>query len=229
MDVLVLTGGQGSRLRSVVSDRPKTMAAINGRPFLDLLLDHLQAACFSRFILCAGYMGDYIVDYYKTESASCREILISRETRPLGTAGAVKHAEPLIHGDSFLIVNGDSFCAVDLTAFISFHQQHAALASMVLAHTETAQSYGTVSLGQNHRIVQFKEKSTVGQAWVNAGIYLFDRDVLNRISSEDSSSLEHDIFPHMVDQRFFGFITKSPVIDIGTPERYLAAQRNGLL
>jgi NDP-sugar pyrophosphorylase family protein len=229
MDVLVLTGGQGSRLRSVVSDRPKTMASINGRPFLDLLLDHLQAAGFSRFILCAGYMGDYIADYYKAESASCREILISRETRPLGTAGAVKHAEPLIHGNSFLILNGDSFCAVDLTAFINFHQQHAAHASMVIANTDTAQSYGTVVLGPDNRIVQFKEKSTMGQAWINAGIYMFDRDVLNRIPSDGDSSLEHDIFPQMVDERFFGFTTKVPVIDIGTPERYSAAQRTVLL
>ncbi len=223
MDVVILTGGQGSRLRSVVSDRPKTMASINGRPFLDLLLEHLQGAGFRRFILCAGYMADYIADYYGRSSDHTRELMISREPRPLGTAGAVKNAEPLIQGGTFLVVNGDSFCAVDLAAFREFHRKHAARASMVLSYVDEATSYGTVTRGQGDRIIRFEEKAASGPGWINAGIYLFERDVLSLIPQAVAASLERDIFPPLAGNGLHGFSTTEPVIDIGTPERLLAA------
>jgi NDP-sugar pyrophosphorylase family protein len=226
LSTVILTGGQGSRLRAAVSDRPKTMASINGRPFLDLLLDHLQGSGLGRFILCVGYMADYISDYYRRSPDISRELILSREIFPLGTAGAIKNAESLIGGDFFLVVNGDSFCPADLPAFIDFHQKHVALASIVLTLADEARSYGTVLLDQDNRIVEFKEKSSSGQAWINAGLYLFNRDLLSLIPPESYSSLEQDLFPHLVQERFFGFITKEPMIDIGTPERYIEAQRS---
>ncbi|MBI4764790.1 MAG: nucleotidyltransferase family protein [Deltaproteobacteria bacterium] len=223
MDVVILTGGLGSRLRSLVSDRPKTMASINGRPFLDRVLEHLQGSGFCRFILCAGYMADYISDYYSQSNDSSRELILSREVLPLGTAGAVKNAEPLIHGDSFLVVNGDSFCAADLIAFMNFHQKHASLASIVLAHVEEVASYGTVTRGQGDRIIRFEEKAASGPGWINAGIYLFERDVLSLIPPASASSLEKDVFPRLAGNGLYGFSTREPMIDIGTPERLLTA------
>ena len=202
------------------------MASINGRPFLDLLLGHLQGSGLRRFILCVGYMADYISDYYSQSPDPSRELIISREVLPLGTAGAIKNAESLIRGDFFLVLNGDSFCAADLPAFIDFHQEHAALASMVLAHADETRSYGTVVLGQDNRIVEFTEKLSSGQGWINAGIYLFNRDLLSLIPPDSHSSLEQDMFPCFIQERFFGFITREPMIDIGTPERYIEAQRS---
>lgn len=224
MDVLILTGGLGTRLRSVVSDRPKTMALINDRPFLDLLISHLQAAGLERFILCVGYMAEFIIDYYNGAHCPTRELLISREPCESGTAGAVKHAEPLIRGDSFLVLNGDSFCPVDLRSFTESHREKKAFASMVLSRVDAAKSYGTVTLGQDNRIMQFREKSVSGQAWINAGIYMFSRDVLSVIPDGRCCSLERDIFPDLVKKRFFGFVTQEAVLDIGTPDRYSAAQ-----
>jgi NDP-sugar pyrophosphorylase family protein len=200
------------------------MALINDRPFLDLLLSRLQAAGLERFILCVGYMADFIVDYYNGTHCPARELLISREPRPLGTAGAVKHAEPLISGDFFLVMNGDSFCPVDLRSFTEFHREKEAFASMVLTRVESAKSYGTVALGQENQIMQFREKSVSGQAWINAGIYMFSRDVLSAIPDGRCCSLERDIFPQLVKKRFFGFVTRETVLDIGTPDRYSTAQ-----
>jgi NDP-sugar pyrophosphorylase family protein len=226
VDTVILTGGQGSRLRAAVSDRPKTMASIKGRPFLDLLLGHLQGSGFCRFILCVGYMADYISDYYRQSPDPTRELIISREILPLGTAGALKNAESLLGGDFFLVVNGDSFCPADLPAFIDFHQKQDALASLVLTQAEEAGSYGTVVLGRDNRIVEFKEKSSSGPGWINAGLYLFNRDLLSLIPRGSYSSLEQDMFPRLVEERFLGFITREPLIDIGTPERYIEAQRS---
>jgi NDP-sugar pyrophosphorylase family protein len=200
------------------------MALINDRPFLDLLINQLEAAGLRRFILCVGYMADFIIDYYRGKQCPTLELLISREPRPMGTAGAVKHAEPLIRSDSFLVMNGDSFCPADLNAFAASHREKMAVASMVLTRVEAAESYGTVVLGKDDRILQFREKSVSGKAWINAGIYLFKRDVLSAIPHDRCCSLERDIFPCLAKERFFGFITEQTVLDIGTPDRYSTAQ-----
>lgn len=224
LDTVILSGGQGSRLRAAVSDRPKPMALINGRPFLDLLLDHLQVSGLHRFILCIGYMGEYISDHFQQIPDPSRELILSREILPLGTAGAIKKAEPYLSGDDFLVFNGDSFCPVELPAFIDFHRKRGALASLVLTQAEEAFSYGTVGLGEGNRIVAFKEKSSLGLAWINAGIYLFNRKLLSLIPPDRYYSLEEDVFPYLAKDAFFGFLTSAPLIDIGTPERYLEAQ-----
>jgi D-glycero-alpha-D-manno-heptose 1-phosphate guanylyltransferase len=225
IDAVILTGGQGTRLRSVVNDRPKTMAEIDGRPFLDLVLDHLSDAGFNRFILCVGYRADYITQYYaEGHTRSCR-IIFSRETFPLGTAGAVKNAEPLIASDPFLVVNGDSFCPADLAGFTKAHEKRSAQASMVLTHMSSTEDYGSIEIDGDDRIVQFREKAGAGAPWVNAGIYLFNRKVLSLIPLSTFSSLEHDVFPRLAGRAFFGYTTAAPLIDIGTPERYEEAQR----
>ena len=222
--MVILCGGQGTRLRAVVSDRPKPMAEINERPFLDLLLDLTVRAGFRRVILCTGHLGHVIENYYGQPRRSL-QILFSHEGSPLGTGGAVKHAESVIQSSPFLVMNGDSFCAVDLCEFLEFHYRHAGLLSIVVGPGGSAQDYGRVLLNEDHQIITFAEKGpkhTDGAA--NAGIYLFETDVLSAIPASIPYSLERDLFPRLVERACFGYRTHEQIIDIGTPERYEIAK-----
>jgi NDP-sugar pyrophosphorylase family protein len=225
MDVLVLAGGQGTRLRTIVSDRPKTMALINGRPFLDMLIGHLGGLGFYRFILCVGYMAEFIQEHYADTRETSREIAFSREAAALGTGGAVKNAEPLITSSSFLVFNGDSFCPVDLHRFIAFHRKKGSLASMVLAHAEAGDDFGSVTIDPLNKIIGFQEKKAAVSGWINAGVYLFEKKVLSRIPPDTAYSLEQDLFPQLAGGDFYGFPTTEKLVDIGTPGRFTEAQR----
>lgn len=219
-DVLILCGGLGKRLRSVVSDKPKPLAQINKRAFLDLLIDHIVGYGFKRFILCTGYMGSAIAEHYGKLSKSV-EILFSQEEQPLGTAGAVKNAESLIRSDPFLVANGDSFCQVNLSEFLNFHQKNSAQLSMAVTRSQNSKDFGTITLNDSQEIVRFEEKKAgTREAFINAGIYLMQKNVLSLIPPGRKRSLEVDLFPQLAGRDFYGYVVSSKVIDIGTPERY---------
>ena len=110
IDTVILAGGLGTRLKSVLNDKPKCLAPINGKPFIDILLDYCIKQGFKRFILCVGYLKEQIIEYLNNRS-DC-EIIFSEEDEPLGTAGAIKNSEPFIKSDPILIMNGDSFINV---------------------------------------------------------------------------------------------------------------------
>lgn len=224
MDVLILCGGKGSRLQKVLSDRPKPMAEINGRPFLDILINYVSSFGLRRFILCAGYMSDYIYQHFSSESKPL-EFVFSKEKMPLGTGGAVKNAEKFIKTSPFLVMNSDSFCPVDLSSFLNFHINKGALLSMVVAQAESSGDFGSIVLDGSKRVVRFEEKVSKDKALINAGIYLFEKDVLSAIPRDVEYSLEYDFFPNLVGQKFYGFTTGARLIDIGTPERYEQAKR----
>jgi len=199
------------------------MAEINDRPFLDILIDSFCEFGFRRFILCAGYMSQIIRDYYGSRSGP-RKFVISDEHKPLGTAGAIKNAAKFIGSDTFLVANGDSFCSVDLAAFCDFHSAHRALMSMVVLETQNTGDCGLVSLDASQRIVGFEEKNLRCQShYINAGIYLFQTEVLSLIPDDTSFSLEHELFPKIVKQSCHAFVTEGRLFDIGTPERFAMA------
>lgn len=226
LDVIILCGGLGTRLQNVLKDKPKPMADFNDRPFLDLLIEYVGRFGFQRFILCSGHKGDLIKDYFEKKSDG-KTYVISQETVPLGTAGAIKHAEPLINGDVFLAMNGDSFCDIDLTAFLDFHYSKNALASVALTPMEDASEYGRVALGENNEIISFYEKkNTPSPGWVNAGVYIFKKSILDRIPTDKKISLEQELFPSMANDGLFGFTTRSRLLDIGTPERLERARKS---
>ena len=227
IDAVVLCGGLGERLRAIVPHRPKPLAEIGGRPFLDILLDHVSCFGLRRFILCTGYKGELIQEYYARQAKTGREVSISWEEQLLGTAGALRHAVGLIRSPTILVLNGDSLCRTDLRVFWSFHVGHGGLASMILAPQEQGSDYGVVTLNPQGRIGAFMEKSgaTQGQ-FINAGIYLFSALVLKTITASRASSLEHDLLPALVREgQVLGWPVKERVIDIGTPQRYVEAQR----
>lgn len=225
IDVVILCGGLGTRLQNVLKDKPKPMADFNDRPFLDLLIEYVGRFGFQRFILCSGHKGDAIKEYFENKNDG-KAYAISQETSPLGTAGAIKHAEPMINSDVFLAMNGDSFCEINFTSFMNFHHSKNAPVSVALAPMEDASDYGGVALGANDTIIRFDEKkSTSPSGWVNAGIYLINKSILDRIPTGEKVSLEQELFPSIAGHGLFGFTTQSQLLDIGTPERLKRARQ----
>lgn len=222
---LILAGGLGTRLSSVVSDRPKVLAHVNGRPFLSYLLDQLVNAGFRDVILCIGYKAEMIRETFGNRYKKLT-IRYSMEPEPLGTGGALRYAIPMIEKEIILVMNGDSFCKTDFNKFFEFHLRRKSMMSIVLARPRHSAGYGVVTLNKNNKIVGFNEKIDCQvDRYINAGIYLMNRDMLNYMPDKEQFSLEYDVFPRIMKLDCFGFVSDGELIDIGTPERLKRAQK----
>ena len=225
-DGVILCGGQGARLRGVVQDVPKVMAEIDGRPFLDFIMEHLRTEGLARVILCMGYKADVIEAHYRGRECGMT-IEFSRENTPLGTGGALKNARGLIFSDPFFVLNGDSFLAADLQRLLNFHIKKKAEASMVVTQVTEPGDYGSVALDDEQRVTAFHEKSGgEGLSNVNAGVYCFNQSVFSRMPHTAQFSLEREFLPKLTGHKFYGVITSRPFVDIGTPDRYNYAKHN---
>ena len=221
--VALLAGGLGTRLRSLVSNRPKVLAQIGTRPFLAYLLDQIAAAGCRSVVLCTGYLGEQIANAFGKNYGGLR-IDYSREREPLGTGGALRLAMPRLESDCVLVMNGDSFCRIDLGNFWQWHCQRQATASMALAQVPRSERYGLVKLDSAARIIEFSEKKNGGEAWINAGMYFLSHALLESIPQSINVSLEREIFPRWVGRGLYGYRAPGPFLDIGTPEDFAAAE-----
>jgi len=218
-DALVLCGGQGRRLRSIVSDRPKPMVMIEGRPFVDRVVTYCVRQGVRRVILCTGYLGDQFAEWYAVHPQSC-DVRLSCEPASLGTAGALKHAASLIRTNPFLVLNGDSLCEIDLPTLVSRHVAGAGLMTLALTPADSRTDAGCVTVNHEGRLIAFSEKQSGSEArFHNAGMYVLDQSVLDRIPSGRPWSLEHDLMPDLLNEGIYGQVFDEPLYDIGTPER----------
>jgi len=215
-DVVILCGGLGTRLRSVVSDRPKPMAMVHDRPFLAFVVEQLVRSGFQRLIFCTGYKGEWITRYF--QNAQGYVAIFSDEPEPLGTAGAIKHCRSFLRTSTFLVVNGDSFCAVDISGLLEAHHRADVLITMAVVRSDGRTDGGSVVLDEHGRIARFQEKGVSG-FHLNSGIYACSAGLLSHIPDRRPSSLEHDVFPSLPATGLYGFVTPEPLYDIGTPER----------
>lgn len=223
LTVAVLCGGLGTRLRSVVADRPKVLAEIRGAPFLTYLLDQLAAFGCRSVVLCTGYLGELISQAFGSSYGPLR-LDYSQEPEPLGTGGALRSAMTRFDSDPVLVMNGDSYCGIDLSAYWEWHCLRPATASMALVRVANSDRYGLVRFDGAARIVEFAEKQSGGEAWINAGIYFLSQQVLRSIPEDSCVSLERDIFPRWVGRGLFGYSSPGPFLDIGTPGDFAAAE-----
>lgn len=222
---VILAGGLGTRLRSVVADRPKVLAEIRGRPFLAYLLDQLVSASVKYVVLCTGYLGEQIQSCFGDSYREMR-LVYSQEPAPLGTAGALRLAMPLFHSDAILVMNGDSFCKVDLRAFTLWHSERRADATILLTEVPDTGRYGRVNVEHEGLIQSFHEKGRErGPGWINAGIYLLSQRVLLKIPKNGLVSLEREIFPGWMGRGLYGYRNPGDFLDIGTPASYAEADR----
>jgi NDP-sugar pyrophosphorylase family protein len=222
---LLLVGGKGTRLRSVVSSAPKPLASVGDQSFLELLVRQLRHQGIRRLVMCSGYLADQIESKFGNGSAWDVTIEHSREQQPLGTAGAVMFAQQHLQGASeFLVMNGDSFLEMDFSQLIQFHRERAGIASMAVVPVQDAGRYGTVHVDALGRVNGFMEKTGSNvPGLINAGVYVFGRDILEHIP-EGTVSLERDVFPRVLDRGVYAFEQRGMFIDIGTPEDYARAQ-----
>lgn len=218
-DLLVLCGGQGTRLRPVVNDRPKPMVLIGDRPFVDFVIEPFVRRGIRRVILCTGYMGSHFEDWYTSRPRSY-ELLFSQEASPLGTAGAIAQAADLIHSNPFLVANGDSLCETDPEMLLRFHATKGGCATLTLAQASERTDVGVVTMNQDCRITAFAEKQPEGSSrFHNAGVYVFERSLVDRLPERRPCSIEHDLLPTVLGQGVYGLVSEAPLYDIGTPER----------
>ena len=222
LDVVILCGGLGTRLRSSIGESQKVMADVNGKPFLDFHVEHLKKQGVERIILCTGYKREEVENYYRANETEIA-IDFAREFEPLGTGGAIKNAEPLIESDPFVVLNGDSFCPFDLNELLDQYFKQDKLAAIAVAEKKDASDYGTIALDDSNGITAFKEKQSDVSGFVNAGIYCFSGEIFLSFPHEDKFSLEHDVFPKLAeDSQMVGVKVKDEFYDIGTPEKYKA-------
>ena len=225
---IILAGGFGTRLQTVVNDLPKPMAPVNGEPFLNYQLNYLRFYGIKRVILSVGYLAEKIQSFYKNEYRGT-EISYVTENSPLGTGGGIRLALEQCKDEIALVLNGDSFFDIDLKKFYALHQQEKAEMSLSLRRVNDASRYGTIETENDHRINSFKEKTGLIQSGrINAGTYILAKDLyLKHTPAASNFSIEKDFFEKQLNHVIIkGFEFEGYFIDIGIPEDYTKAQHD---
>jgi NDP-sugar pyrophosphorylase family protein len=222
---VLLVGGMGTRLRSVVPSTPKPLALVGNRSFLELLIRQLRSQGIRRLIMCTGYLAEQIESEFGDGHAWDVSIQYARELQPLGTAGAVGLAGKYLRDSpDFLVMNGDSFIEMDFWGLIQFHRKHEAVGTLSVRKLDDTGRYGTVHVGADGRVISFVEKSGDSlPGLVNAGVYAFNRGMFEHIP-KGIASLEKDVFPRLLEHGLFALEQRGMFIDIGTPQDYWRAQ-----
>jgi D-glycero-alpha-D-manno-heptose 1-phosphate guanylyltransferase len=222
MEAIILAGGLGTRLRHLVRDLPKPMAPIAGRPFLEILLASLAHKGFYRIVLSLGYMAEKVVGYFGNQFCGV-ELVYEIETHPLGTGGAVQRALRRCHQDHIYVLNGDTYLDAEISKMEAQWQAERAPIIVARAVPDTSR-YGCIRAADG-RVLEFREKGSVGPGLINAGFYVLPKNVLNSPPYDQAFSFETDFLAAQVTKsRFDLFVTHGYFIDIGVPEDYFRAQ-----
>jgi len=225
MKAVILVGGEGTRLRPLTCNTPKAMVPILNRPFLEHMIAYLKKHHFDDIILAMGYRADPIQQYLGDGGDFGVRLTYMVESKPLGTAGAVKNAEKYIEG-TFAVFNGDIFTDLDLTAMIAFHQEKGARVTIALIPVEDPTIYGVVEAGADGKVQRFIEKPSwdaVTTNMINAGAYILAPEVLRHIPPNTHYMFEHGLFPSLLEMGapVYGYPSNGYWLDMGTPEKYL--------
>jgi mannose-1-phosphate guanylyltransferase len=225
MQALILAGGEGTRLRPLTSTVPKPVLPLANRPFISYMIDWLEAHGFDDVVMSCGFLASQVRSVLGEGKGSGVRIRYVEEEQPLGTAGAVKHAESLLDG-TFAVLNGDVLTDFDLGALARFHFERGAAATIALIAVEDPSAYGLVRTSTSGEILAFLEKprpDEIDTDQINAGAYVLEPEVLERIEPGRAVSFEREVFPSLIGSGLYGFRAQGYWLDIGTPERYLEA------
>lgn len=220
MEAIVLAGGLGTRLRSVVSDLPKPMAPIGDKAFLEYILRYLQKNGITRAILSVGYKWETIKEYFGDRFENI-ELVYSVEDEPLGTGGAIKKAMSHIKSEQVYIINGDTFFDVELKSLALNHESKLILS---LKHMTNFDRYGCVESDENNFVTTFTEKGFRESGNINGGIYLASKDIFDDYELNEKFSFEEFMEKEFKDLKILVKVFENYFIDIGIPEDYKKAQ-----
>ncbi|MBI1209612.1 MAG: NTP transferase domain-containing protein [Azospirillum sp.] len=219
IDVVVLAGGLGTRLQGVLDGLPKVLAPIDGRPFLDHLIEWLAGFGAKRIVLSLGYRADKVVALLADRPAPPALVPVI-EPAPLGTAGAVRFVRPMVTSSTALVLNGDSFVDADLGEFARRHLASGVDFSLLCVEVPNVDRFGSIELDDQGFVARFVEKdpSRRGPGLISAGIYLLSATALDRIVARSGPSLERDILQQLPPRSIRAEVVRGAFIDIGTPE-----------
>jgi NDP-sugar pyrophosphorylase family protein len=224
---LILAGGKGARLRPLALHIPKPIVPLANIPFLFFQIDHIKRAGITEIILSLSYQPRKIEDIFGDGSKYGVTMRYTHEDLPRGTAGAFKAAENLID-DTTIVFNGDVLTDTDLHEVLRFHVEAKAEATIVMARVMNPAGYGLIEADKEGRVVRFTEKPSEDEVTgdtINAGIYILEKSILDRIPKEGPQSFERDIFPALLAQGacMRAYLTHNYWQDIGSPQKYLEA------
>jgi len=224
-EAVILSGGLGTRLKSVIKDIPKPLAEVCGKPFLCYILDFLIKHGIERVILSVGYKWEVIKDFFGSQYKNLK-LEYAVEDILLGTGGGLKNALKYVYEEEVFVLNGDTFFDIDLNLFYTLHKSKNSKLSIALKEMENTERYGVVKIDENNRIVSFLEKGKRVSGFINGGIYLLNISFFNALAPEGNFSLEKDFLERFYKEyEFFGFPFDGYFIDIGVPEDYERAKK----
>lgn len=223
---IILAGGFGTRLQSVVNDVPKSMAEVAGKPFLEYLFDYATQQKFDHIILSLGYKADIIINWLKTQQRPFR-ISYVIESSPLGTGGAIKYAFEKVVSKEAFIINGDTFFDVDTHNLLRFHKTNQADISLALKLMTDFDRYGSVTLNGQQRIISFNEKKYCTEGLINGGIYIVNTELFQKLNLPEAFSFEKNIMESYINKLgIYGLEQNNYFIDIGIPADFDKANRD---
>lgn len=223
MEAIILAGGVGSRLRTVVKDVPKPMALVAGRPFLSYVLDYLHANGITKVVLSVGYKWQIIHAYFQDNYKNI-SIAYSVEENLLGTGGAIMQSLIYCNQQQVFVVNGDTLFLVNLHNLLEFHNKKASDVTLALKPRFDASRYGLVLNDGKGRVTVFQEKKTHAVGSINGGVYCLNKEALHKFCLPQSFMWENFLSQNMHQLKIFGFEKDEYFIDIGIPEDYARAQ-----
>ena len=207
MKALILAGGMGKRLRPLTDDKPKPMISISNKPILEWQITWLKSHDIRDIVLCTGYMGNNITEYFGDGGKFGVHIEYSKEEEPLGTGGALMQSRSLLKEHSnFLVMNGDIISNIEPSSLIQSLTDNLIGTIAVVA---LRSPFGEIEIKDNGLISRFTEKPILNDHWINAGIYCFSNKIFNYLS--DIGSLESDVFPILAIENKLSAIKQSDV------------------
>jgi len=230
MKALFLAGGLGTRLKPITNDLPKPMVPIMGKPLLERNIENLKKHGVDEVVLSTCYKPHKIEKYFEDGKRLGVKISYISEDVPLGTAGAIKNAQRFFD-DTFLVFNADILSDIDISEMISFHKAKGALATIAVTQVDNPSAYGVIEHAQNGFITAFKEKPQPHESCsnlINAGVYIFEPQLLNEIPCGRAVSIERETYPLLLQKGFKIAVYNrcSYWLDLGTPGKYLKAHKD---
>jgi D-glycero-alpha-D-manno-heptose 1-phosphate guanylyltransferase len=223
MEAIILAGGLGTRLSSRLEGIPKPMAPVGGRPFLEILLDRLAAAGCRRVILSVGHLREVIIAAFEGSYRGLELDYVAEEA-PLGTGGAIRRALSQARESSVLVLNGDTYLDLDLGAIGDFHRSRRGVMTMAVTEVKDLSRYGGVIV-EGEKVTGFLEKGLQGPGWINAGVYVLNRDFPWAQDLPVRFSFETDVLARSLSAiNPLAYRCQGYFLDIGVPEDLDRAQ-----